>query len=888
MLINYLRCNYLVNPIGIDDEKPRFSYLLSSRNRGKSQSAYRILVASTRELLANDIGDIWDSKKVIDYSTSQIEYDGNLLKSNMQCYWKVMIWDEGDIPSNWSDEAFWEMGLINKNTWKAEFIGLVEENQHENTLASPLLFCKKINISEEISNARVYATALGIYELKINNTKVGDHILAPEWTNYHKRVQYQTYDVTTLLEKGGNVLSAEISNGWYCGLWQAWPPRAHLYGEHPQLLFQLEIVYKCGRKEIVVSDGSWRVTTEGPLRFAGIYEGETYDARKEFQLLKEIEVNPSKWKYAQTQSKKDIKIVAQRNEPIKITQTLKPIAISEPKPNIFLVDFGQNMVGRINIKFSETRDTLITIRHNEMLNPDGTLYMDNLVAGCFVKNVDRQIIRYICKGNSDCYSPKFTYMGFRYIEISGLSKMPSVEDIIGEVFHTSFKETGTFECSDPDISRLQQNIQWSQRGNMMGIPTDCPQRDERCGYTGDMQFFMPTAVFNMDMAAFMSKWLVDLCQDSQLEGGIYADHAPYFGMSGGNVGWGDAGIICPYLCYKTYGDKIVIRDNYTSMVAYTHYLISTCNDDYTRGPDYIGLGDWLNLGGGASKEVIGTTYLAYVMYMMSEMAMVIGEQEDYLKFKELNDKIRLSFIKKFISAEGSILNSSQTGYALAFTMGLIPQELRTDLTKAFVKEIEKFDYKLVTGFIGTPRLLIALNEIGRDDLAYKLLFQKDCPSWLFPVTVGATTIWERWDGWTKENGFQEKCMNSFNHFAFGAVGDYLFSCIGGIKALDIAYKVVRIKPVIGFDITWANTKYESINGEITTSWKLNGNKYFLKVNVPVNIMARVYIRCTNINSIYESGILATNSYGVAFCGMEDNHCVFECISGEYAFETIIT
>lgn len=883
MKITNLRCEYLVNPLVIDHLNPRLSWVLASDIRNQYQTGYRILVSSDSELLCQNIGDLWDSGKILSSATSQIVYEGKMLSSYLKCFWKVLVWDKEGHLTIWSDQAFWKMGVLYTDEWAADWI-VYDEKLSENELAQPIYFAKNFNLVDvaNIKSATLYASALGVYQLDLNDLIAGDHILAPEWTNYHKRVQYQAYDVMHLLVDGCNHLRAHLSNGWYCGLWQKWPPTTHLYGTNPALLLQLEILYNNGERIRVVSDGSWCAATEGPLRFAGIYEGENYDARKKVPILEDT-IDEKIWHPVTLELHDKLLLSAQRSEPIKVTQTLKPITVTSPKPGLFVIDFGQNMAGRINIRFHEKKDTLVTIKHNEMLNPEGTVYMDNLVAGCFVENVDRQIIRYICNGEDDHYKPTFTYMGFRYIEINGLTEPPELADVFAEVFHTAFEQVGEFSCSDEGVNRLQKNIQWSQRANMMGVPTDCPQRDERCGYTGDMQFFMPTAVMNMDMAAFMNKWLMDLCQDSQFDNGSYADHAPYFGMNGGIVGWGDAGIICPYLCYVTYGDTKNISEHFLSMQAYTKWLIETSNPDYTRGPDCVGLGDWLNLGGGASKEVIGTAYYAYVLFMMAEMSGAIKKYSEQKYYDELCKKVKTAFAYKYIDEDGSISDSSQTAYALAFTMGLIPEMLKDKVGKAFVKEIEKFNYKLVTGFIGTPRLLIALNKIGRDDLAYKLLFQKECPSWLYPVTVGATTIWERWDGWTNENGFQDKSMNSFNHFAFGAVGEYFFSCIGGIQPIGNLYSEINIIPSITKELTWAKASYYSMQGAISTHWQVDHLRYRLNVKIPVNVKAHIYVPFNESDNIFESETIAKEALGVTFEGKFDDCCVFSCGSGEYSF-----
>lgn len=872
MQIHYLRTEYLVNPLGIDEPHPRFSYLIKSDKNNKSQSAYRILVASNQDLLKRNKADLWDSGKVASAKTSQIKYDGESLRFGQKCFIKCIVYDESDRCYESIENAFFTVGFLGSQDKKAKFI-YYDQGISDESLAAPVCFAKKIVLTKKVKSAYAYASALGVFKLKINQKDVSDHILAPEWTSYYKRVQYGTYDVTHLLQNGGNEITASLSNGWYCGLWQKWPPRNHIYGGfYPEFFCQLEIEYTDGTTNTIITDESWKATNEIPVRFAGIYEGETYDATVPNPRLSSKNI----WHPVTLSNKADTLLFSsQKSEPVRVTEKLKPIAVTEPKPGIYVVDFGQNFAGRIRAHFNEQKNTQITIKHNEVLNENGTVYMDNLITCTFFEKADRQILRYTCKGFDDDYAPGFTYMGFRYIEIHGLSHPPSLGDFSGEVFHTSFKQAGSFSCSNNEINRLQQNIAWSQRSNMMGIPTDCPGRDERCGYTGDMQFFMPTAVMNMDMAAFMNKWLIDLCEDSQLPDGSYKDHAPDFGMNGGIVGWGDAGIICPYLCYRTYGDISNIEKHYDSMKRYIEFLISTANTDDTRGPECVGLGDWLSDGGGADLHVIGTAYFAYILAIFSEMANAVNRYDDYMVYHHKSQKVKAAFAEHFILENGGIKNSSLTGFALAFTMELVPEDKMAVVAEAFANEVKSQNYKLTTGFLGTPRLLIALGIIGRNDLAEKLLMQRECPSWLYPVTVGATTVWERWNGWTKENGYENNGMNSFNHFAFGSVGDYFFRYILGIsqKTGDTSFSHFVIRPTVPKSLSFAKGSYEGINGAIDVQWSKENDFIKLCVKIPPNTKADIILPLKAKMNPLQLHIGSKKS---------DSTC-FTCGSGKYCF-----
>ncbi len=742
-----------------------------------------------------------------------------------------------------------------------------------------------INASQRIRRATLYATALGLYEVHLNGRRVGDHLLAPEWTNYHRRVQYDSLDVTAQLKPGANVLGAVIGNGWYCGGWQQWESALRaIYGSEPYLLAQLEVEYADGSKRTIATDASWQATTSGPLRFAGIYEGATYDARREMPGWDSPGFNAKSWKPALPAPKnvKVGKLVWQRSEPIRVTAELPAIKVTQPKPGVYVFDLGQNIAGWCHLSLSEARGTEITLLHNEVLNPDGTVYMDNLHAGHLCTG-DRQIDRYICSGNGlEGFEPNFTYHGFRYVEVHGLTKRPTAAALIGRVFHTSFQHMGEFQCSNPLVNRLVENIQWSQRGNMMGIPTDCCQRDERCGYTGDGSFFSGAAVYNYDIAAFYNKWLVDVCEDSQLPGGWFADHAPFYGPGASpNVGWYDGGIFVPYRAYRTYGDVRLVKEHYAAMRRCMEWQIKTANPNDTRGPN-VGNGDWLNLGGGASGEVIGTTHYAYCLKVMAEMAAGIGEKADSARYNKLCTMASAAFFG-LIEPGGKIKNSSQTGYALAYTMGLIPHGLESEMAARFSDEIERFHNQLATGFIGTPRLLPALHLAGRDDLAYKLLLNEGYPSWLYEVKNGATTVWERWDGWRPEVGYQDSGMNSFNHYSFGAVGEYLFRNVGGISEETPGYRNIRIDPVIEQGLTYANASYGSQQGEIKSHWARAGNGLELRVTIPANCMATVCLPANSAKGITESGVDARRASGVHFLNYAGGRANFRVGSGSYAF-----
>ena len=766
---------------------------------------------------------------------------------------------------------------------EGEHLAIPDNGESNDGLAVPRYLRKPFAIDKEIRRATAYVTALGLYELRLNGARVGDHLLSPEWTNYHKRVQYQTYDVSTLVRKGNNAVAMILGNGWYCGNWQHWESKLRpIYGDQPYAHVQLEIESSDGSVQTVVSDGTWRGTNDGPIRFSGIYEGETCDARKEMPGWDTASFDDQAWRAVTVVEPKSGNLVWQRGEPIRATRELKPVALAEPKPGIYVFAFDQNMVGWCRFTLRGKAGDTVELQHGEICNPDGTVFIGNL---CVVSEHRAQLDRYTFRGDGvETFEPHFTYHGFRYVEVRGLKEKPSLESLTGVVFHSACPEVGRFTCSEPLLNRLALNILWSQRGNYMGVPTDCPQRNERCGYTGDAQFFMRAAVYNMDVSAFFNRWLVDVCEDAQMPDGHFADHAPTFGPGDGpNIGWSDAGIICPYEIYRNYGDTRVISEHYAAMKRNLDWLARESRDDVFKGK--VGNGDWLSTGGGACNDVIGTAYSAFDCRLMAEMAEAIGEQKDAVEFRDRADRIAGAFAKAYIDADGHIKDSSQSGYALAFTMGLVPAPLIDKMTGRFVDEVRKFDWHPRTGFIGTPRLLPGLHLAGRDDDAYRLLLTKTAPSWLYPVTVGATTIWEQWVAWDGKN--PQGGMNSHNHYAFGAVGEYLFGMVGGIQPGTPGYQTIRIAPVIREGLTWAKTRYDSIYGVIETAWKLDNGRLALDVTIPPNTTATVHVPAKTAAGVTESGKPAANSNSVKFLRLENGTALYEVGSGCYRFQSTL-
>ncbi len=1006
--VHNLRCEYRVNPLGIDALKPRLSWALQSDRRDVMQQSYHVLVASSPELLARGAGDLWDSGVMESDQSIQVVYAGEPLSSRQQAFWKVRLQTNHGAETE-SQPALWTMGLLNSVDWQGQWIGMEEagdDNSFDHEIVKGELVIRKavyegedasmdltdllnsrikdgilaVTIKPEalgvedpggkkqltvdyeyngqadtlqtpysavlgdiylprgtifmdtpagmedrrrwpvsrhlrreflsegtVKRATLYATALGVYEFHINGERVGNHILAPEWTDYKKRIQYQTYEVTSLLKTGNNAVSAVLGNGWFCGGMMFWRTEFHsAYGRDPHLLAQLEIEYEDGSSSTIRTDGTWRGTTDGPIRFSGIYEGEIYDARREMPGWDRPGFDDSKWNGVAVRGPDanagDLgfevgQLVWQRNEPIRHTLTLHPSAVTEPRPGVFVIDMGQMMPGWIQLKVDEPEATRLTLQHGEMLNPDGTVYVDNLRAGHFASG-DRMVHRHFCKGGGETVEPHFTYHGFQYVEVHGLQQKPCLEDVKGIVLHSDFRKAGSFSSSNSLLDQFLENAQWTQRNTFHGIPTACNGRDERCGYTGDMNFFMPIAVYNFDVAAFFNKWCMDL-EDAQLSGGWFPDHAPHYGPGKGpHVGWSDAGVICPYSVYREYGDVRVIEEHFQSMKRSLEYQAETANADGTRGPDgeedpeeqawQIGHCDHLNIGGSASRKVVGSSYFAYNNRLMMVMAEAVGREQDADIYRRQWEESASAFADKLIDPEGRILNSSQTGYALAFTMGLVPPGRTGQVASKFKDEIDRFDGHPAVGFMGVPRILAALELSGLEDVACNMLLKESYPSWLYPVTQGATSIWERWDSYREDKGFSSPLMNSFNHYPLSSAGAFVFSSLGGIRPELPGYKRITIKPLIGLGLDWAETRYDSIHGPISTAWKFASGRIELNVTIPANTRATVHLPCGEGAEVMESGAPVEAAEGVRLLRMEEGSAVFELGSGSYRFTTAQT
>jgi len=1036
-----LRCEYQTNPLGLTERAPRLSWVFQHEEnpkRGKLQTAYQILAASSEANCAPGKADLWDTGKVATDRNIQIPFGGKSLESHKQCWWKVRVWDEKGNESAWSEPAFFSMGLLEKEDWKAEWIGydagrdashghgfdrlewiwfpegnpqkhapqgtryfrasfsLPEKaaiakagifitvddsftlyvngkkagsgqewneyysfdlasflNPGKNILAveavnrepSPAGLIAKMVVEFEsgdplilasddkwktsdqelegwsspefddtgwksamkiatfpsqpwgnlvanqlylppaaylrlsfvcgkkVKRALVHATALGIYELHINGRRVGEDYLTPGWTDYNKRVYYNTYDVTDVLRRGENAIAAILADGWYAGYFGFHKRRNH-YGVNPRFFLQMYVEYADGTEDIITTNKSWKASREA-IREADLLMGESYDARLEKTGWDDAGYNDSGWDQVTSGVAENFSPIleAYPGNPVRLIEEIPARTVSEPKPGIFVFDLGQNMVGVARLKIKGKPGRPIIVRHAERLNPDGTIYTLNLRSA-------RSTDSYYPKSETEeTWAPRFTFHGFQYVELSGCEGRPALDAVTGLVFHSDTPRSGNFECSDPLANQIFHNLLWGQKGNYLEVPTDCPQRDERLGWTGDGQVFIRTGSYNMDIAAFFTKWLVDL-EDGQMENGTFPDVAPRLDLGGGSPAWADAGIICPYTIYTVYGDKRILERHYSSMTRYMNFLEARAKEFIQ--PD-TGYGDWLSVNANTPRDVLATAYYAHVAELMSKIAGILGKSDDPEKYRLLFQNIRGAFNKAYVNEEGKIHGETQTNYLLALDMDLLPEEKRGAALGYLVSDIESRGFHLSSGFVGTRHALPILSRLGHNDLAYKLLLTDTFPSWGYPIRNGATTIWERWDGWTQERGFQDPGMNSFNHYAFGSVGEWLYGYVLGIDAEEPGYKKIIIRPQPSEKLSYAKGYYDSIHGRIASEWKIEKAGFYLTIEIPKNTTATVYIPAKDASTVTEGGKPVTSAEGVSLVRKEKDCLVLQVGSGRYSF-----
>jgi alpha-L-rhamnosidase len=1039
------RCEYRVDPLGIDATRPRLYWEMTDARRGAKQTAYQVLVASTPEKLAADQGDLWDSGRVESDQSTQVVYAGRPLESRMRCCWKVRIWDAGGKPTDYCQPALWTMGLLKPDDVKAKWIGPADGmfvkpedktsaltlegcswvwtgepgvNPLERAPAGPRYFRKEIaipadktvrrarflgtaddrfklfingelvgsgdswqsahaidvtrsvrkgkicvgvvvintspspagllgklaidfeqgepmilpidatwktsttgelgwkkvgwddsgwpaakvigalgckpwgdvgmsdarvcacpllrkefQVSGEVRRATLYGSAQGVYRMYINGKPVGRDYFTPDWTDYRKRIYYNTYDVTDMIRAGGaNAIGGVLGAGWFGGS-IGWEVKKNQYGANLRLFAQLEIEMADGAVQTIVTDESWR-TAFGPCLEGEFLAGETYDARREIPGWAEPGLADAGWKPAVLGRRMAPLFQAFPSVQVRETGEQHAVKITEPKPGAFVFDLGQNFAGFARLKAKGPAGTKIVLRFAEVLNPDGTIYVANLRCA-------RAIDTYILKGDGEeTWQPNFTFHGFRYVEVTGYPGRPAADAITGVAINSNVPLAGSFECSSPMINKLYRNIVWTQRANFISVPTDCPQRDERLGWMGDAQTFVRAATYNADVAAFFTKWLVDV-DDGQGPDGDFADVSPRIvDLGGGVAAWADAGTICPTTIYYVYNDKRLLEKHYPAMCRWVEFCRKN-SKGLLRPAD--GFGDWLSIKAETPKDVIATAYFAYSTHLAADAARVLGKADDAKKYDDLFGQIKETFNKAYVSADGRIKGNTQTCYVMALWFDLLPADKRGFAVRYLVDDIKSRDNHLSTGFVGTSVLMPTLSSVGQTPLAYKLLLNDTFPSWGFSIKHGATTIWERWDGWTPEKGFQDPGMNSFAHYSFGAVARWMFQTAAGIDTAEPGFQKLVIHPQPAEGLTWVNAAYRSIHGPIASEWRTENGRLTLRVAIPANTTATVVIPTTDPSAVTEGEQPVAEAEGVRVLPVENGQVRLEIGAGEYQF-----
>ena len=864
----------LTDPVGIDIKQPRFSWQLTSDQRNVTQTAYEINLSSGKT-------SVWKSGKVASDQSVHVPYAGNALQPAKKYTWQVRVWDNHGKTSAWSQPASFQTAFFDNSSWKAKWI---EAGFMEDSINRPAqYFRKQFSTNKKIESATAYITAHGMYEAHLNGKRVGDLYLTPGWTSYKKRLQYQVYNVTNLLTTGNNAIGIITGNGWYRGF-LAWDGNKDIYGKKTGVFFQLDITYTDGTMATIVSDESWKSST-GAITYAEIYHGETIDAREEKQGWSTANYNDANWSGVKVQDHPKDNLIATYNEPVKKHESFKPVKIFTTPKGEKVIDYGQNLVGWVIVKAKGKAGDKITIRHAEVLDKEGNFYIENI-------RIAKATATYILSGKGeDIFEPHFTFYGFRYVKIEGVDEIRP-ENFTAVALYSDMKLTGNFTSSHPLLNQLQHNIQWGQRGNFLDVPTDCPQRDERLGWTGDAQAFSRTAAFNFGVNNFFAKWLRDVEADQQPSGSVPFVIPNVLGAgAGAATGWADAATIIPWNMYLAYGDRKILENQYNSMKSWVGYM-EKASKNYLWNTGFH-FGDWLfyrpfddNDGRSAvtDKYMIAQCFFANSVQIMINTARLLGKNDDVNKYTELLKNLKEAFIKEYLTPNGRLVSGTQTAYVLALNFDMLPENLRGQAAEKLAQNISSYNDHLTTGFLGTPYLCHVLSRFGKTDVAFKLLTQETYPSWLYPVKMGATTIWERWNGIRPDSTFEPASMNSFNHYAYGAIGDWMYRVVAGLDTYDDApgYKHIKIMPHIGGNLTSASANLQTYYGKASSGWKIDGNRIILDIEIPANTKATVILPVSNADMIKENG--STLSKDIKLSSREKGFIELNIGSGKYQFE----
>jgi len=845
-----LLCEYLANPTAVDAAHPRFTWELGHSERGQKQTAYRVIVSTDSKV---ESGTVWDSGRVASANSTQVLYAGNSLRSDTAYFWKVKWWDNGGRESAWSQAARFETGLLSPGDWKAVWIGGKNELR------------KEFVLDKKIRRARVHISGLGYCELRINGRRVGRNVLDPGWTTYAKRVLYSSYDVTEYLRQGPNVLAVMLGQGWF---------------KSRALLLQLNLEGLEGTPMAIVSDGSWKVM-DGPVVADSVYDGETYDARLETRGWDQPGYDDKAWPPASLVQGPAGVLAAQSMPPIQVVDTIVPLKMTNPSPGVFIYDLGQNFSGWARLRVSGPEGTRVRMRFSELLYDDGRINTENLRGA-------RAEDDYILRGEGEeAYEPRFTYHGFRYVEVTGFPGVPSLDSLRGRVAHSSVRQTGNFSCSNPLLNQIQRNIIWGQKSNLHSIPTDCCQRDERMGWMGDAHGTAEEALMNFDMAAFYTNFIRDI-RDEQDDLGQITDTVPHiWGSRPADPAWGTAYPLIVWYLYKYMGDVRLVEEQYEGVKKYVEYLRTREEDGLVA---YSYYGDWVSVEMTPGALVSAFFYL-YDIEVVRDLARVLGREADVQTYSRLADRIRKKFREKYYDAKaGRYGTGTQTADALALFLEIPEEKERGGVFDDMRNNIlYQHDTHLTTGIMGTKYIFDVLTRFGSSDLAYELAGQRTYPSWGYMVDNGATTLWELWQNKTGPS------MNSHNHPMFGSVGAWFYKALAGIEPAEgaLGFDKIRVAPQVVRDLRFASGSIRTLRGDVTVAWHREDKRLHLDVVVPVNSEAEITLPTLNLKNIvvqeggrviYVEQAFQPGVAGITSLKVVDSNLIINAGSGRYSFD----
>jgi alpha-L-rhamnosidase len=828
-----VQIEHLRENLGIGTARPRLSWKVSTAVEGWLQAVYELACDDPDGQMREQTGRIDSDQSVL------VAWPFAPLASREHCAVRVRVWGTDGNPSSWSEPAPLEVGLLAAQDWTARFVSPEWDEDTTRPQPCPLLR-REFDVRVGVTKARLYVTALGVYEAFLNDTVVGDHVLAPGWTSYDHRLRYQTHDVTHLLREGRNAIGAVLGDGWYRGRLGWRGGRRNIYGDRLGLLAQLEITYEDGTSDRVVTDLGWRATT-GPILASDLYDGETYDARLERAGWAAPDYDDHDWTGVRLLDRDLATLFAPTGPPVRRIELVAPKAITTLPSGRTIVDFGQNLVGRLRFTVNGSGGHTITLRHAEVLE-HGELSTRPL-------RLAQATDRYTLRGDGpETWEPRFTFHGFRYADVEGWPGALQPDDLHAVVCHSDLERTGWFTSSDPLLNRLHENVVWSLRGNFLDIPTDCPQRDERLGWTGDIQVFAPTACFLYDTAGFLTSWLADVAADQDSSGIVPLVVPNTLGAPKlPAAAWGDAAVIVPWVLYQRFGDADILAKQYDSMQAWVDHVARTAGEHHVWDQGFQ-LGDWLDPSappdkpdmGRTDRHLVATAYFARSAELLGLAAGVLGRAFEQRRYFDVAANVRAAFEREYVTPAGRVMSDSATAYALVLSFGLLRDpEQRRHAAQRLVTLVRDSGYRISTGFVGTPLICDALCSVGEHDVAYRLLMERACPSWLYPVTMGATTVWERWDSMLPDGSVNPGEMTSFNHYAFGSIADWLHRVVAGLAPAAPGYRRMELRPRSGGGLTHAEARHETPYGTASCAWSVDGGRIAVDVIVPPNTMARV-------------------------------------------------